>query len=108
MTAYRNKYGVDPDFLSAQGFDAGTMLVGAIRRAQNEGTIGVKDAFLGIQSYKGLTGELAVDKRGEVDRRFAVVQLAETGLKELSAEPRLITSPGSPITGEVEVVGAKY
>ncbi|MCB0339152.1 MAG: penicillin-binding protein activator, partial [Bdellovibrionales bacterium] len=25
VTAYRNKYGVDPDFLSAQGFDAGTM-----------------------------------------------------------------------------------
>jgi branched-chain amino acid transport system substrate-binding protein len=74
LQAYQNKYGTRPDFLSAQGFDAASMVLAALRRDAEEG-IPFLDAFREIDHYEGLTGVIAVEASGEVRRRFRVVEL---------------------------------
>lgn len=80
---FKNSYGVDPDFLAAQGFDAATMALAAIARNQSEG-ISFEDAFRAIDNYDGLTGKMKVRPDGVVERLYSVVQLNESGLKELT------------------------
>ncbi len=79
---YRDKYGVDPDFLAAQGFDAGTMILAALRRERNEGN-SLASSIRAIDTYQGLTGKIHVDSKGEFARRFSVVQLQDGVLTEL-------------------------
>jgi branched-chain amino acid transport system substrate-binding protein len=82
-TIYKNSYGVEPDFLAAQGFDAATMALAAISRNQSEG-ISFEDAFRAIDNYDGLTGKMKVRSDGVVERQYSVIQLGEKGLIELN------------------------
>ncbi len=70
---YQDKYKERPDFLSAQGFDAITMVFASIKRAIEE-SLTIEDAFVKIQSYVGLTGVIGVEEEGEIHRILNVVQ----------------------------------
>ncbi|MCB0311287.1 MAG: ABC transporter substrate-binding protein, partial [Bdellovibrionales bacterium] len=74
VTAYSERYGRKPDFLAAQGFDAATLALAALRR-QRVQNISFEQAFQSIQTYDGLTGLISVRPGGELQRRFSVVQL---------------------------------
>ncbi|RMG43466.1 MAG: penicillin-binding protein activator, partial [Candidatus Dadabacteria bacterium] len=82
--AYRARYKKAPDFLAAQGFDAGTMLAAALKRQHSEGVPFV-EAFNSIDLYRGLTGEISIAGDGEIQRNFKVVKLMAGKLVELSS-----------------------
>jgi len=79
---YKKQYGIDPDFLAAQGFDAGTIALAALSRKQSEG-LSFIDAFRAIDNYHGLTGKISVTPDGSIRRLFSIIQVSENGLKEI-------------------------
>ena len=83
--AYKKQFASEPDFLAAQGFDAATLVVAALRRQVQEG-VPFGRALQSIDEYQGLTGRLWVDETGEIQRRFAVVELQGGTVTEIGAE----------------------
>ena len=102
ITAFNRKFGMDPDYLAAEGFDACTLILAAIRRSLSE-EISVTEALSRIELYKGLTGEIAVTQSGEIWRKFEVVQFRGNARQELPALQKkaeevvpLYSAPRSP------------
>ncbi len=80
--SYKARHGRDPDFIAAQGFDAGTMVFAALKRSREE-EISFIDALHDINGYEGITGRISVSETGEVSRVFTVVELQQRGLSEV-------------------------
>jgi len=99
IQAYQRRFKRDPDFLAAQGFDAATITLAALKRSREEGLSFVQ-AFSEIDGYEGLTGHLSVESSGEVRRRFEVVELTAGGIAELAsrAGDGIIRADGSGFT----------
>src|SRR5690606_29956314 len=74
ITAYKSRYGNEPDFLAAQAFDAATIAFAAFERHLRDG-ISVEEALNRVETYNGLTGVVRVSHTGEIEREFSVVQL---------------------------------
>ncbi len=83
ISAYKQRYGLAPDFLAAQGFDASTMLLAALAREQQE-RVSLVAALKGIDTYDGLTGRIILDQRGEFVRKFSVIELREGRVAEMT------------------------
>lgn len=79
--SYRAKYGVLPNFLAAQGFDAGTLIVNALR-AGGRGATGFESALLQSAPYRGVTGTISVSPTGEIARNFYVVEVLRDSFQE--------------------------
>ena len=82
VSTFQDNYGKRPNFLAAQGFDAATLALAAVRRHQRD-MIGFERAFNAIDSYQGLTGDISVRGDGLLDRAFSVVELRHGKLVEL-------------------------
>ena len=102
VEVYRAKYGKQPDFLAAQGFDAATMVLAAAKREKQE-QLSFVQAFRRIDVYDGLTGAISVTSSGEVQRSYSVVKfergrlidLTEAGQKGAgTVRVPVITEPG--------------
>ncbi|MCB0321501.1 MAG: ABC transporter substrate-binding protein, partial [Bdellovibrionales bacterium] len=91
--AYRHRYGMNPDFLAAQGFDVGTLVVAALRRSRQSGESFSK-ALTSIEAYDGLTGKIWVGPDGEMNRIFQVVEIQ--GGRLVSVPFSQPNSPGEP------------
>lgn len=91
-TAYKSRYKKDPDFLAAQGFDAGTMVLAALDR-QIRDQISFEESFRGIASYNGLTGQISVLPNGEVQRFFTVVTLKDSKVVDVAQDLYDPTTP---------------
>ena len=87
--AHRRAFGVDPDFMAAQGFDIGTLIAAASRQGKP-----VLEALRGLQSYEGITGKISSDASGNFLRKFRVVEFKNGELKELSSDQSVITQIG--------------
>ncbi|MCB0354279.1 MAG: penicillin-binding protein activator [Bdellovibrionales bacterium] len=79
---FQKSYGTSPDFLAAQGFDAATLLVAALRQSLESG-VSFEQVMREIEDYDGLTGKIHVAPNGELVRRFAVVKMERQRLAEL-------------------------
>ena len=82
VEAYQARYKSRPDFLAAQGFDAATLALAALKKQMAEGVPFVQ-ALTAIERYEGLTGTIQVQQSGEIDRNFEVVTLKGGVLQEL-------------------------
>jgi branched-chain amino acid transport system substrate-binding protein len=85
VRAYETRYNAAPNFLAAQGFDAATLIVAALKRQSEEG-VDVVRALEDIQAYEGLTGSIRVTGSGEIERDFAVIEMKRGSLNELVGE----------------------
>ena len=83
VNAYKERYNQVPDFLAAQGFDAGTMVIAALKRESGEG-VSFVSALKGIETYDGLTGRIRVDGRGDLVRKFSVIEMRQGKLSEIT------------------------
>ena len=91
--AYERKFGVAPDFLAAQGFDAATLAISAYRQAKQE-QLSYSDGLRSIEQYNGLTGRISVENTGELQRDFEVLELRDGQLATLEiAESSLVVTP---------------
>lgn len=99
--SYRAKYGALPNFLAAQGFDAGTLIVNALR-AGMRGSVGFESALRQSAPYPGVTGSISVSPSGEITRNFYVVEVLRDSFQEKMppANPTKPTYglPGSPLS----------
>lgn len=86
IEAYRERFKQEPDFLAAQGFDAGTMVAASLKRSFEEG-IDVVTALSQIDEYQGLTGKIRLDAAGDAQRRYVMVRFQDGALRELEPAP---------------------
>jgi ABC-type branched-subunit amino acid transport system substrate-binding protein len=80
---YETTYGGKPDFLAAQGFDAATMVIAALRQSALQ-KVPFARAFELIDNYDGLTGRMSVNRNGEVERQFEVVTMRDGVIARLT------------------------
>ncbi len=119
IEAYRAKYSATPNFLAAQGFDAGTLLVSALRKSAESGRP-FDRALLEVPSSQGVTGAITVLSSGEIQRGFYVVEVLRDSFQEklptsavTRLDPRAPAAPGSaqsltPRLGDSERVESGY
>lgn len=81
IESYRGKYNTAPNFLAAQGFDAGTLIVNALATKDRTGG-SFEQALLQVPSYNGVTGSIKVTQSGEVSRSFYVVEVMSDTFQE--------------------------
>lgn len=84
IEAFTQHYQKAPDFMAAQGFDAATLVLSVMRRDPNPQS--VANTFRLVSGYDGLTGEMQVLSSGEIQRRFAVVEMRSG--KRIEVTPR--------------------
>lgn len=81
IESYKARFGTAPNFLAAQGFDAGTLVLSALKKSQSEG-LSFVEALKMLPPYEGLTGNISVNSRGEIVREFRVISVTKNGLAE--------------------------
>ena len=79
--SYKGKFKVAPNFLAAQGFDAGTLVVSAIHKAGRERK-SFPEALASLPRYEGVTGLIEMAPGGEIRRSFYVVEVSKSGFLE--------------------------
>jgi ABC-type branched-subunit amino acid transport system substrate-binding protein len=105
IDSYRARFGTDPDFLAAQGFDAATLALEGVRQARDNST-GLDESLSTLGLYQGLTGGISVRDDGELVRQFSVVNFERGAMVELGTERLTITSPeNSGVPGAEEHEG---
>jgi branched-chain amino acid transport system substrate-binding protein len=126
VESYKAKYKVMPNFLAAQGFDAGTLIMNALARRDN-GAISFDEALRQTPQYNGVTGVISVRPSGEIVRSFYVVEVmrdtfqeklpaskAQTGLMSSSSSVMErnnglnSSKTSSPVLGDYEKVDSGY
>jgi ABC-type branched-subunit amino acid transport system substrate-binding protein len=90
--SYKARYNVAPNFLAAQGFDAGTLVAAGIRKSQRENS-SFSEAFSKLPRYEGVTGPIAVQGDGTIQRGFYVVEVTPTGMLERFPGSGGVTDP---------------
>jgi branched-chain amino acid transport system substrate-binding protein len=73
-SAYRAKYGGEPDVYSAYAYDALMVVADAARRG-GFAADGIKDALYKTRGFRGVTGITSFDANGEVDKPFGVYEV---------------------------------
>ncbi len=73
-TAFKSKYGMEPDVYSAYAYDALKIIAQAV---QNGGynSEGIKNALYQTKNFKGVTGITSFDSFGEVDKPFHIYEV---------------------------------
>jgi branched-chain amino acid transport system substrate-binding protein len=102
--SYKGKFKVAPNFLAAQGFDAGTLVVSAIHKAARERK-SFSDALASLPRYEGVTGLIEMAPGGEVRRSFYVVEVSKNGfLERFPGAGGVNVAPSAGMTGSIAPV----
>jgi len=112
VDSYRAKYAVAPNFLAAQGFDAGTLTMNALR--QSAQGVGSFEAMLSqAPPYRGVTGVISSTPSGEISRRFYVVEVQRDSFQERLPPERptkpgysAVSAPAAPAANNSALLGA--
>lgn len=81
IESYRGKYQATPNFLAAQGFDAATLIMTALRQSVKEGSSFDK-ALSQLPPYTGVTGSISILPNGEIVRNFYIVEVMRDSFQE--------------------------
>jgi branched-chain amino acid transport system substrate-binding protein len=81
IESYKGRYSNTPNFLAAQGFDAGTLIMNAAQASGNSGD-GFEALLLRVPPYRGVTGVITVAQNGEFVRSFYVVEVLRDSFQE--------------------------
>jgi branched-chain amino acid transport system substrate-binding protein len=72
---FKEKFGHAPGSLSAQGYDAASLLFDAIGRASDLTPEAVKNALAQTKDFQGATGTLTIDAQHNANKPIVVVQV---------------------------------
>ncbi|MBI2252205.1 MAG: ABC transporter substrate-binding protein [Armatimonadetes bacterium] len=78
VDAYKSKYNITPDSLSALGYDAAMIMADAIKRAGKLDSKLIRDALAATKNFPGLTGNITIDKQRNA-KKSAVVLMVKNG-----------------------------
>lgn len=76
---YLAKYGSSPDALATLGYDATCLLLEAIKRANSDNPVKVKEALQSIKDFKGVSGEITFDESGNPVKKLTILRYTTTG-----------------------------
>ena len=68
ITAFRAKYGEDPDIFAAHGYDAVKLMAAAIAEAGSTHPRSIRQGLSGIENFEGAAGATSFDSKGDVVR----------------------------------------
>lgn len=115
--SYKGRYKTAPNFLAAQGFDAGTIVVAALRRAAQD-NVSFSEALSKLPPYEGVTGAISFDRGTGIRRAFYVVEVSPAGFAEkfpgaspapaLTSSSATLTNSGSSLMKDDERVESGY
>jgi len=75
VTAYRKKYGSDPDAISALGYDALYILADAMKRAETTDPAKVNAAIATTKDFPGVTGKITLDEHRNPNKPAVMLQV---------------------------------
>jgi branched-chain amino acid transport system substrate-binding protein len=81
VQAYRNKYGVDPDALSALWYDGAGLLADAIQRAGSTDTAKIRDALAATKNFSGVTGNISLDEQRNASKPGVILTIENGKVK---------------------------
>lgn len=76
---YLAKYGSNPDALATLGYDATSLLIEAIKRANSDNPTKVKEALQGIRDFKSVSGKISLDEQGNPIKNAVILKYTKTG-----------------------------
>jgi branched-chain amino acid transport system substrate-binding protein len=79
VSAYKNKFGVDPDAFAVQGYDALRVIAKSIEHLQNDKVTGpdIRQSLLSMGRYEGPGGTFVFDENGDVKKDFRVFRISK-------------------------------
>ncbi|MCO6431132.1 MAG: penicillin-binding protein activator [Deltaproteobacteria bacterium] len=104
IESYKSRYNQEPDFLAAQGFDAATMALAAMKRSLTG--VPFAQALAELGQYEGLTGRIAVSSSGEMQRSFALAEFKNGAVREIvpGGTPSYVYRGDMPVnSGDINV-----
>jgi len=78
---YTAKYGSGPDALATLGYDGTCLLLEAIKKANSDNPIKVKETLQTIKDFKGVSGEITFDEYGNPVKKLTILRYTMTGQK---------------------------
>jgi len=77
VEAYKKEYGQVPDALAALGYDAGLMVVDAIKRANSTDPVKIKDALAQTKGLKGVSGTITLDANHDPVKSAVIIEMKD-------------------------------
>jgi len=81
IASFKKKYNVNPDALSALGYDAAMLLFDAMNRAKTLDSKGIRDAIAETKDLQGVTGKVTIDAQGNARKSALVLQIKGQSFK---------------------------
>ncbi len=76
---YQARYGQKPDAFATLGYDAGLLLLAALKNAPDAKPDDIRQALSQIKNYPCVSGEISFDENGNPIKRAAIIRYTETG-----------------------------
>jgi branched-chain amino acid transport system substrate-binding protein len=119
VTAYRARFGTNPDAIAALAYDAAYILVDAIKRAGTTDSAKLRDAIAQTSGFPGVTGSISINAQRDAvkpavvfelrDRKFVYKETIQPGGGDATAgaSPAAATTTGaSPAGAATTTTGA--
>lgn len=81
VEAFRRRYGRPPTSLSAQAYDAASLLFDAMKRAPDLSPTAIRDALEKTKDFSGATGTLTIDENHNANKPIVVVEITGGAFK---------------------------
>lgn len=82
ITRFKKAYGVVPDGLSALGYDAGKVLIEAMKRSSNHiDPKEIRKEIANTKNYQGVTGLITMDQNRNPVKSAVVLKVSDSGFK---------------------------
>jgi branched-chain amino acid transport system substrate-binding protein len=72
---FKEAYGVIPDGLAAQGYDAALVLFDSIKRAGSTEAKAIRDAIASTKDFQGVTGKITIDEQRNASKPAVVLKV---------------------------------
>jgi branched-chain amino acid transport system substrate-binding protein len=72
---YKEKFGQTPDALGTLAYDGTNLMLEAIRKANSDDPVKIREALASIKGFKGVTGESAMDDNGNAIKSAVILQI---------------------------------
>ncbi len=79
VNKYRTKYGSTPDALATLAYDATLLLLEAIKRANSDNPVKIKEALQSIKDFKSVSGNISLDEYGNPIKSAVILKYTKTG-----------------------------
>jgi branched-chain amino acid transport system substrate-binding protein len=81
VQSFSETFGYEPDGFAAMGFEAGTLVIDALKRAKTKDAAGLRDALAQTQKFEGLAGDVIIAEDREPRKPAFVLTVAEQKAK---------------------------